>query len=288
MTTIFKTHHLQAFRTDLSGGDWFDAEESEYSDVDDSQGPFLALPDIHFDPLTNIKTTTRCHISTQSDHKIRTTTRIRISSKHASQERILLHSTYIKFGLEDGNPRGVDKNVTSLGDDIPFYIGPDWREVKAHETLESGILKSVICRICRAEHYTMKCRYKHSLTPLPKGPKEKKKYIPPNNRCPAISGVGISVDKTNCLRISYLSRQITEHEFIARFAKFGKITRVFLPKDYTTGEYKGYGYITFLRRANAQRAMEVMDRRGYDNLIMRVAWDDKTHLSERLPKMSKN
>lgn len=48
-----------------------------------------------------------------------------------------------------------------------------------------------------------------------------------------------------------------------------------MPRDYDSGEGKGYGYVSFVRRKDAVRAMEMMDRRGFDNLIMRVAWDEK-------------
>jgi len=75
--------------------------------------------------------------------------------------------------------------------------------------------------------------------------------------------------------VSCLSNQLTEEEFYDRFARFGRIARTFLPKDYETGEAKGYGYVSFVRRKDATRAMEMMDRKGFDNLIMRVAWDER-------------
>jgi RNA recognition motif-containing protein len=83
------------------------------------------------------------------------------------------------------------------------------------------------------------------------------------------------VEETTCLRVSCLSNQLSEEEFYARFARFGRIARTFLPKNYETGEAKGYGYVTFVRRKDAARAMEMMDRKGFDNLIMRVAWDER-------------
>ena len=83
------------------------------------------------------------------------------------------------------------------------------------------------------------------------------------------------MEETTCLRVSCISNQLSEEELYARFARFGRIARAFLPKNYETGEAKGYGYVTFVRRKDAARAMQMMDRKGYDNLIMRVAWDER-------------
>ena len=89
------------------------------------------------------------------------------------------------------------------------------------------------------------------------------------------ASTGKTTDKLTCLRVSCISLQLTEDELHARFARFGRISRTFLPRDYDSGEGKGYGYVSFVRRKDAVRAMEMMDRRGFDNLIMRVAWDEK-------------
>ena len=260
---------------------WFDISdfESESSDLEPPAPQFLSLPEIHFEPLTNMKTITTWHISPATTHKIRTIKRFRVSESHAQQERIQLHLTFRKFGAEEGKPPGVDEKTTSFGDDVPFYIGPDWREEEQKEQVE---LKSVFCRICGGKHYTMHCTYSSVVDQVPADKQSapiEKKYLHPNRRAQGTATTATTIvakkSSTNCLRVSYLSQQITVDEFFARFARFGKIIKIFLPRDYATGEYKGYGYVTFLKRENAEKALEVMDRRGYDNLIMRVAWDER-------------
>ena len=285
MTITFQTYHLQTIKTNLCRTDWFDISdfESESSDIEPPPPQFLSPPEIHFEPLTNMKTITTWHISPTTTHKIRTIKRFRVSESHAQQERIQLHLTFRKFGAEEGKPPGVDEKTTFLGDDISFYIGPNWREEDDKEQLE---LKSVLCRVCGGEHYTMHCMFSSVENQIPtnKPAAVEKKYVPPNRRADATApaaDVGKAVS-TNCLRVSYLSQQITEEEFFARFARFGKIVKIFLPRDHTTGEYKGYGYVTFLKRENAEKALQVMDRRGYDNLIMHVAWDKRPPASGRL------
>ena len=142
--------------------------------------------------------------------------------------------------------------------------------MEAKRKREEMILKSVVCRICAGEHFTMLCPSPPTLPPEiePSGPA---KYIPPSRRDVEV----MSIDKTTCLRVSCISQQLTIEELYTRFSRFGRIARTFLPKDSVTGQGKGYGYVSFVRRKDAARAMEIMDRKGFDNLIMRVAWDER-------------
>ena len=304
MATTFQSYHLQSVLINWSRSNWFDVSdfESSASASSESVEPLHSLPvlppqQIHFEPFTNIKTITTWHTSPNTIHKIRTTKKIRLSDLHAHEERVKLHLTLRKFGAEAGNPRGASNGkITSVGDDFPLYLGPDWREIERREQLEAGSLKSVICRICGDEHYTVRCKYS-SINPLPEPaivqPENQSqvvqnKYIPPSLRGTTSSthssANSLTEHAVSCLRVSHISHQITEDEFIGRFSRFGKVIRAFLPRDYTTGEYRGYGYITFLRRESAQRALEVMDRRGYDNLIMRVGWDERPLNAVRVGK----
>lgn len=68
--------------------------------------------------------------------------------------------------------------------------------------------------------------------------------------------------------------KIIEQEFGGRFTRFGHVERVFLSRTWN-GEKRSYGYVGFSRREDAAKAMEVMDRKGYDNEIMRITWDQR-------------
>jgi translation initiation factor 3 subunit G len=181
-----------------------------------------------------------------------------------------LHASIAKFGAEanDDNPAEV-----SLGDDIPFYIGPNWREQMAKEQNDSLDIKSVICRTCGGGHYTMRCTSSPRSTVVEiEEPKITGKYVAPRLR--DAGETGYVPEESTCLRVSGVSLEITEQEFRDRFTRFGQVERVFLPRTFE-GEKRGYGYISFARREDAARAMEVMDRKGYDNEIMRITWDER-------------
>src|SRR5438876_1960028 len=130
MITTFQTYHSQTLEFDIVEqiGLIISDFESESSDLEPPLSKLLSPPEIHFEPLTNIKTITTWHISSTTTHKIRTIKRVHVSETHAKQERIQLHLNFRKFGAEVGKPPGVDEKTTSLADDVRFYIGPDWRE----------------------------------------------------------------------------------------------------------------------------------------------------------------
>ena len=54
------------------------------------------------------------------------------------------------------------------------------------------------------------------------------------------------------------------------FERHGRVTRVFLAKDRETGRAKGFAFISFADRADAQRACDKIDGYGYGHLILRV------------------
>jgi translation initiation factor 3 subunit G len=52
----------------------------------------------------------------------------------------------------------------------------------------------------------------------------------------------------------------------------GPITRIYVALDRETGESRGFAFINFVNRDDAQRAIDKLDGYGYDNLILRVEW----------------
>ena len=56
---------------------------------------------------------------------------------------------------------------------------------------------------------------------------------------------------------------------------FGYISRVHLIRDKFNNLSKGVAFITFNEKKNAQRAIDCLNRFGYDNLILQVEWTHK-------------
>jgi translation initiation factor 3 subunit G len=48
-----------------------------------------------------------------------------------------------------------------------------------------------------------------------------------------------------------------------------------LAVDKNTGENRGFAFINFVHREEAERAIRTLNGFGYDNLILRVEWAER-------------
>ncbi|KIJ29118.1 hypothetical protein M422DRAFT_188952, partial [Sphaerobolus stellatus SS14] len=124
------------------------------------------------------------------------------------------------------------------------------------------------------------------------------KYVPPSMRSGAGRGAGESMFRSRCvyrsitfylliylcrddlptLRVTNVSEDASDNDLRELFSVCGRVARVYIGKDRETGIGKGYAFISFEDRAAAQKAIEKMNGRGYDNLILNVAWSRKYSL----------
>ena len=57
---------------------------------------------------------------------------------------------------------------------------------------------------------------------------------------------------------------------------FGRVARVYVGRDWETGAGKGFVFVSFEDKANAQKAIDKVHGRGYDNLILSVQWSHES------------
>ncbi|KAG0053324.1 translation initiation factor eIF3 subunit g [Gryganskiella cystojenkinii] len=205
-----------------------------------------------------------------------------------------------KFGKERGNKPGPDPATTNVGDNIKLKLSSTGQVVQEvdeqHEAMKAQLQnKKILCRICKGDHFTTKCPYKDSLgmedaaaataaggaEAAPAAEQQTgSKYIAPHMRAGASSDAKAGStgserekrDEQPTLRVTNLSEDATEADVSELFKRFGHISRVFLARDRETGFCKGFAFVSFTMREDAQRAQEAIDGRGYDNLILRVEW----------------
>jgi len=151
----------------------------------------------------------------------------------------------------------------------------------------------LVCRICgkKGDHWTTKCPYKDlaSMNTLglgdskppgeggADGPGGKGGYVPPSMRAGASGGqsMGESMNRRreeNSVRVSNLSEDTREQDLQELFRPFGPVTRIYVAFNRETGESRGFAFVNFVNKDDANRAISKLDGYGYDNLILRVEW----------------
>ena len=76
----------------------------------------------------------------------------------------------------------------------------------------------------------------------------------------------------NSIRVTNLSEDTKEQDLVELFRPFGPISRIYIAYDRDTRESRGFAFINFIHRDDADRAISKLDGYGYDNLILRVEW----------------
>jgi len=200
---------------------------------------------------------------------------------------VALRRTWKKFGLCANAPPGLEKGITDISaEDVPLVLGA--HNVKQEEApKESTVPANMECRACKkkGDHYTANCPLKDAVRAQQQNEVEEAKeepakagvYRPPNKR-----GLTSGDDKYDSshrdreelptLRVSNLSESAHEQDLQELFKPFGHVQRVFIAKDKVTMESRGFGFVTYYEKKDAQRALKHLDGYGYDHLILHLEW----------------
>ena len=94
------------------------------------------------------------------------------------------------------------------------------------------------------------------------------KYVPPSMRAGA-RGAGESMnggrgrDDYPTLRVTNISEDTEEEDLWGIFQRFGRVHRIFLGKDQVTGLCKGFAFVSFEDKKEAEAAMKKVH--GYES-----------------------
>ena len=102
-------------------------------------------------------------------------------------------------------------------------------------------------------------------------------YVPPSMRAGAGAGaaMGDSMNRRreeNSVRVSNLSEDTREQDLQELFRPFGPVTRIYVAFNRETGESRGFAFVNFVNKDDAQRAVDKLDGYGYDSLRTRPSW----------------
>lgn len=220
-------------------------------------------------------------------------------------KRIQERKEWIKFGLAENGKD--DSNVTYTSNEDIYLEDPNADQVqpgqkKEEENVFSGVKNSsiVVCRHCGmvGDHWTLKCPYKDTpseqlkdgkcipvdggksgektsgLAALADG-KSSGKYVPPNMRGKSSESSSSSSqdDRDNAtLRVTNISTDADQDDLKELFSQCGAVSRVFLAKDRETMKSRGFAFISYYNRKDAERAMEELQGYGFHYLILKIEW----------------
>lgn len=140
----------------------------------------------------------------------------------------------------------------------------------------------------KGDHWTSRCPYKDLAQPTdtfvdkPAGTETaagpgatKGAYVPPSQRAGAERSTGSDMrrrNEENSVRVTNLSEDTREPDLQELFRPFGAVSRVYVAIDQQTNVSRGFGFVNFVNKEDAQRAINKLNGYGYDNLILRVEW----------------
>ncbi|KAK4321424.1 hypothetical protein Pmani_007763 [Petrolisthes manimaculis] len=239
--------------------------------------------------------------------KVKITSHYKIE-KHRVARTIAVRKTWRKYGLSKSDKPGPNPATTITAEDVfMHFLSNKEEEMNEQEELKEKLINAqkgqVKCRLCKEDHWTKQCPYKDKLEPLRTSllgeekveddqaqagatPADKAnkiggvtqgKYVPPSMRDGG-SKKGESMmsargrDETATVRVTNLSENTREQDLQDLFRPFGDISRIFLAKDKNTGQSKGFAFINFKRREDANKAIQTLNGYGYDHLILSVEW----------------
>jgi len=271
-----------------TGSSW--ADQMENGDGE------LPPPHIEYSDDGCVKTVIEYKVNDENK-KVRVTKTYKIEVKKVNIS-IARRKKLKKFGESAADLPGPNSHTTILAEEVHIQFVHN-KENQKDDTERDPLeklkqqQKLVTCRYCKGDHWSKQCPYKDKLEEIESISKDRKpvdesappaslqskggaKYVPPSMREGA-NKRGESMgsnrrDEAATIRVTNLSEDTRETDLQELFHPFGPIQRIFLAKDKVTGQSKGFAFINFIYKKDAQSAIEAISGYGYDHLILNVEW----------------
>ena len=202
--------------------------------------------------------------------------------------------TWKKFGLSANDGPGPNVSSTIIGEpvflNLSMDIDFDKQEVSPTQ-VQAAEAKTIKCKFCDGPHFSMKCPYKDTFIneskPVTSSVSESAsastapaKYVPKFKRnmdtpSSSFSSEPVSAlddrDQGLAIRITNLSDVVVESDIRELVAAIGvPVARCNVGRDRFTGRCKGYAFVNFYTKEDAETVMNRLNGFPYGNLILKV------------------
>lgn len=172
-----------------------------------------------------------------------------------------------KFGLAKGKKSGIDENVTIHSTEDVFIESPFAKKEDTATVLFKKLEEEKIKRMVRKS-------IKSDVSAF--AGKKKNSYVVPGKR----EGSGNLTfgekirdrDDSTTLRITNLSEETQEIDIRDIFSRYGNLSRVYLALDQQTHRSRGFAFVSFYSKEDAQNAMDNLQGIALNHLILSIEW----------------
>jgi len=256
---------------------WGDTEDEDFLPPPTSVGP----------DEKGIKVYTEYKLD-ETGRKMKVIRRVKVLKKQTrTSEAMKARKTWVKFGHAEEDCAGVDPVTTQTSFEEINMDDPkaELKEESTDDLLDKIALSGV----------TIGSKWRSGLGQGLKGlasdtmpPEEGDedfpslggqpgKYVPPSMRGSdgadkrRFGGATMNDrDDSATLRVTNISEETSEDDLRELFQPFGRIRRCYLAKDRETGRGRGFAFISFHVRSEAENAMNKLQGHGYDHLILKI------------------
>lgn len=248
--------------------------------------------DHHFEEEDSNGLRERVKFTTNSKgQKIKTTTKVRVHTlRSKTPKRVEARKNLPRFG----DAHIGEENVTLPSRDWISLEHPN--EQLIEDVDDPSLAKTLANFIIKQQETKLRLdmEYDDVIEDRPKDDKiwpdadqssQQGRYVAPGGRITtggssslaAMAATGNDQQSENTIRVSNLTKNVTDEDLLELFSHFGRVHRVSLPRDKDGNkEPRGFAYIAYVDRKDAEKAMEGLQGYGYDHLIIKLEWAKPT------------